>query len=100
MNEEIQYLEKHGKITLDGKEFTVEALPSPDRNVKRSIILSANQELYWLTPYDSAPDFYLLTTLSSPPRVPMNIEGKVIEALIIGNIIEDVTGLKLDSETI
>jgi hypothetical protein len=100
MNEDIQYLEKYEKIILDGKEFTVEALPFPDRNVKRSIVLSRNQELYWLTPYDNAPDYYLLTTLGSPPKVPMNHNGECVEALIIGNIIEDITGLKLDSETI
>jgi hypothetical protein len=99
MNEDIQYLYQHETITLDGKDFVVEALPFPDRSTKRSVVLSRNQELYWLTPYDNVPDIYLLTTLSEVPRVPLSLEGKCIEALVMGSIIQDITGVKLNTES-
>lgn len=88
-----------GKITLDDIEYTI-LLRRRGLNSRTILELSKDGKLYYLAVYDNKEHLsILLEAFSDGTTTPVlsQVENKVVEAIVFGDYIEEVTGLQIDA---
>lgn len=88
-----------GKLILDDTEYTI-LLRRRGINSRTILELSKEGKLFYLAVYDNKEHLsLLLEAFADGTTIPVlsQLENKVVEAIVFGDYIEEVTGLKVDA---
>lgn len=87
------------KLILDDTEYTI-LLRRRGINSRTILELSKEGKLFYLAVYDNKEHLsLLLEAFADGTTIPVlsQLENKVVEAIVFGDYIEEVTGLKVDA---